>query len=206
MYSCKFLIICFHINLQPRDHTQIWVPANPGGAERLAPGIIEFESDFYLHNLWGLPNELLHMVNCFADYLLLKIHRFVEIMAPVFSRDAWHCVWRMIQVQNIIFTFSYCSPPFKLSLDGLSWYFTVAYLGVVRRKELSHFLRTGYRHVWIGLGVVYALTVLVCMGSSILGMYVEVLGVSERRLLSIQRCRIQSSGIEREVAFIHSKL
>ncbi|KAG5535841.1 hypothetical protein RHGRI_023568 [Rhododendron griersonianum] len=32
---------------------------------------------------------------------------FVEIMAPVFSRDAWHCVWRMIQVQNIIFTMTW---------------------------------------------------------------------------------------------------
>ncbi|KAI8542417.1 hypothetical protein RHMOL_Rhmol08G0137400 [Rhododendron molle] len=47
----------FHINLQPRDYTQIWVPANPRGAERIAPGIIEYESDFYLHILWGLPNE-----------------------------------------------------------------------------------------------------------------------------------------------------
>ena len=25
-------------------------------------------------------------------------HRFVEIMAPVFSREAWRCVWHMIQV------------------------------------------------------------------------------------------------------------
>ncbi|KAF7134651.1 hypothetical protein RHSIM_Rhsim08G0115400 [Rhododendron simsii] len=185
---------------------KIWVPANHGGAERLAPGIIESESDFYLHSLWGLPNELLRMVNCFVDYLLLKIHRFVEIMAPVFSRGAWHCVWHLIQVQNIIFMFSYCSPPFKLSSWFVMVYFTVAYLGVAGRKELSHFLRTGYWHVWIGLGVVYALTVLVCMRSSILGMYVEVSGVSKRRLLSIQRCRIQSFRSEREAAFIHSKM
>lgn len=26
--------------------------------------------------------------------------RFVEIMAPVFSRDAWRCAWHMIQVRN----------------------------------------------------------------------------------------------------------
>lgn len=26
--------------------------------------------------------------------------RFVEIMATVFSRDAWRCVWHMIQVYN----------------------------------------------------------------------------------------------------------
>uniref|UniRef100_A0A3B6SU37 Uncharacterized protein n=2 Tax=Triticum aestivum TaxID=4565 RepID=A0A3B6SU37_WHEAT len=26
-----------------------------------------------------------------------EIHKFVEVMAPVFSRDAWRCVWHMIQ-------------------------------------------------------------------------------------------------------------
>jgi hypothetical protein len=26
-------------------------------------------------------------------------YSFVEIMAPVFSRDAWRCVWHMIQVR-----------------------------------------------------------------------------------------------------------
>ncbi|KAH9708640.1 lysine ketoglutarate reductase trans-splicing protein [Citrus sinensis] len=26
-----------------------------------------------------------------------EVHKFVEIMAPVFSRDAWRCVWHMIQ-------------------------------------------------------------------------------------------------------------
>ncbi|CAK9161754.1 unnamed protein product [Ilex paraguariensis] len=37
--------------------TKIWVPTNPRGAERLPPGIIAFESDFYLRRLWGLPSE-----------------------------------------------------------------------------------------------------------------------------------------------------
>ncbi|KAI8528109.1 hypothetical protein RHMOL_Rhmol12G0125600 [Rhododendron molle] len=41
---------------------------------------------------------------------------FVEIMGPVFYRDTWRCVCHMILVQNIIFTFSSCSQPFKLSL------------------------------------------------------------------------------------------
>ncbi|KAG2269616.1 hypothetical protein Bca52824_064171 [Brassica carinata] len=27
----------------------------------------------------------------------VEVHKFVEIMAPVFSRDAWRCVWHMIQ-------------------------------------------------------------------------------------------------------------
>uniref|UniRef100_F6HRK7 Lysine ketoglutarate reductase trans-splicing protein n=2 Tax=Vitis vinifera TaxID=29760 RepID=F6HRK7_VITVI len=26
-----------------------------------------------------------------------EVHKFVEIMAPVFSRDAWRCVWHMLQ-------------------------------------------------------------------------------------------------------------
>ena len=37
---------------------QIWVPSNPRGAERLAPGIVAAESDFYLHRLWGNPHEV----------------------------------------------------------------------------------------------------------------------------------------------------
>ncbi|KAB5516266.1 hypothetical protein DKX38_026914 [Salix brachista] len=35
----------------------IWVPTNPRGAERLPPGIVASESDFYLRRLWGLPSE-----------------------------------------------------------------------------------------------------------------------------------------------------
>ncbi|KAK9117316.1 hypothetical protein Sjap_016263 [Stephania japonica] len=37
--------------------SKIWVPTNPRGAERLPPGIIHSESDFYLHRLWGKPSE-----------------------------------------------------------------------------------------------------------------------------------------------------
>lgn len=37
---------------------QIWVPSNPRGAERLPPGIVEAESDFYLRRLWGKPSEV----------------------------------------------------------------------------------------------------------------------------------------------------
>lgn len=41
----------------PQNETEIWVPTNPRGAERLPPGIIASESDFYLRRLWGLPSE-----------------------------------------------------------------------------------------------------------------------------------------------------
>ncbi|TYI05867.1 hypothetical protein ES332_A10G118500v1 [Gossypium tomentosum] len=39
------------------EKTKIWIPTNPRGAERLPPGIITSESDFYLHRLWGQPSE-----------------------------------------------------------------------------------------------------------------------------------------------------
>ncbi|WZZ27903.1 hypothetical protein YC2023_011304 [Brassica napus] len=38
--------------------SQIWVPSNPKGAERLLPGIIASESDLYLRRFWGNPEEV----------------------------------------------------------------------------------------------------------------------------------------------------
>lgn len=37
---------------------QIWIPTNPRGAERLAPGIIESQSDLYPRRLWGSPDKV----------------------------------------------------------------------------------------------------------------------------------------------------
>ncbi|XVF16322.1 hypothetical protein REPUB_Repub10bG0021300 [Reevesia pubescens] len=39
------------------NDTKIWIPTNPRGAERLPPGIITSESDYYLRRLWGQPSE-----------------------------------------------------------------------------------------------------------------------------------------------------
>ncbi|XVF14017.1 hypothetical protein REPUB_Repub09cG0020100 [Reevesia pubescens] len=39
------------------NETKTWIPTNPRGAERLPPGIITSESDFYLRRLWGQPSE-----------------------------------------------------------------------------------------------------------------------------------------------------
>ncbi|KAL3829550.1 hypothetical protein ACJIZ3_018352 [Penstemon smallii] len=39
------------------NNTKMWVPTNPRGTERLPPGIIVAESDFYTRRLWGLPSE-----------------------------------------------------------------------------------------------------------------------------------------------------
>ncbi|KAI8532492.1 hypothetical protein RHMOL_Rhmol11G0219100 [Rhododendron molle] len=105
-------------------------------------------------------------------------------------------------------------------------YFVAAYFGVVRRKELPHFLRfntvmsmlldnafqitevvisflpfafygstTGCQHFWIAFGVlnfwialgaVYVLMVLVCMGSSIIGTYVEIPALSKTALSHLE--------------------
>ncbi|XP_073117019.1 uncharacterized protein [Elaeis guineensis] len=39
------------------DTLKIYVPTKPRGVERLPPGIIVSESDFYLRRLWGNPDE-----------------------------------------------------------------------------------------------------------------------------------------------------
>ncbi|KAJ6721926.1 hypothetical protein OIU85_024962 [Salix viminalis] len=39
------------------DTSKIWVPSNPRGAERLPPGFVVAESDYYLRRLWGDPKE-----------------------------------------------------------------------------------------------------------------------------------------------------
>ncbi|XP_057984005.1 uncharacterized protein LOC131168523 isoform X2 [Malania oleifera] len=43
--------------VQKFNDAKIWVPTNPRGAERLAPGIVESESDLFPRRLWGRPNE-----------------------------------------------------------------------------------------------------------------------------------------------------
>lgn len=130
-------------------------------------------------------------------------------------RDTWKYWEAAYRLYPALEQFEFLTSGFYRAFDRLPrWfvmvYFTAAYLGVVRRKELPHFLRfntvlsmllenaiqiaettssffpfafyggrLGYQHFWIALGVIYVLTVLVCMGSSILGKYVEVPVVSE---------------------------
>ncbi|CAA6659557.1 unnamed protein product [Spirodela intermedia] len=43
--------------LKPSEASKIHVPTNPRGAERLPPGIVSSESDFFLRRLWGEPSE-----------------------------------------------------------------------------------------------------------------------------------------------------
>ncbi|XP_072950180.1 uncharacterized protein [Typha angustifolia] len=44
-------------DLHSNNTSKIYVPTNPRGAERLPPGIIVSESDFYQRRLWGKPSE-----------------------------------------------------------------------------------------------------------------------------------------------------
>ncbi|KAK9061701.1 hypothetical protein SSX86_018884 [Deinandra increscens subsp. villosa] len=46
-----------NIAMSSPNGTKIWATKNPRGAERLPPGVVEPESDFYLHRLWGNPTE-----------------------------------------------------------------------------------------------------------------------------------------------------
>lgn len=53
---------------------QIWVPSNPRGAERLPPGIVAAESDFYLRRLWGRPSEVfIFHDQCYVQYTEVQI-------------------------------------------------------------------------------------------------------------------------------------
>ena len=54
----------------------------------------------YLH-VQGIDHLFIHtkiflsfLTSWFTTMLLV---RFIEIMAPVFSRDSWRCVWHMLQ-------------------------------------------------------------------------------------------------------------
>jgi hypothetical protein len=51
IYSHSYLVLALF-------YSQIWVPSNPRGAERLPPRIVAAESDLYLRRLWGNPNEV----------------------------------------------------------------------------------------------------------------------------------------------------
>ncbi|KAI8551372.1 hypothetical protein RHMOL_Rhmol06G0180800 [Rhododendron molle] len=123
--ECQAISSRFRHFLKKAVTVAIWVPTNLGGAERLALGIIESESDFYLHSLWGLPNE---MTNKRDDN---EVHKFVEIMAHVFSRDAWRCVWHMIQ------HLAAASPPL---FSGNDCSFSCSTIPTVGRRKLQPFL------------------------------------------------------------------
>ena len=54
---------------------------------------------FFLWNLWEVSDCMMLLPCDKSLRWFLCDRRFVEIMAPVFSRTAWRCVWHMIQVR-----------------------------------------------------------------------------------------------------------
>lgn len=69
--------------------TQIWVPSNPRGAERLPPAIVAADSDFYLRRLWGLPSEVSLFFFTFICICLLfeLLHEWSRIMSQSFHLE-----------------------------------------------------------------------------------------------------------------------
>ena len=57
---------------------------------------------FCPHSSWVC---LLWLLSIRGTNRIHLMYRFVEIMAPVFSKDAWRCVWHMIQVHLSYFHF-----------------------------------------------------------------------------------------------------
>ncbi|XP_048614998.1 uncharacterized protein LOC106363283 isoform X1 [Brassica napus] len=66
---------------------------------------------------------------------------FVEIMAPVFSRDAWRCVWHMIQVTHLLY--------YPLSSSVLLLLFLVLF----SNSCLHLIMNPNNRMIWFTVGV-----------------------------------------------------
>ncbi|XP_068470412.1 uncharacterized protein [Phaseolus vulgaris] len=71
------------------DPTKIWVPTNPRGAERLAPGIVKAESDLFLRRLSGVPSEDLTFIPKYLVTFTVGYEQRKNIDAAVkkFSKD-----------------------------------------------------------------------------------------------------------------------
>ncbi|KAI8528295.1 hypothetical protein RHMOL_Rhmol12G0139000 [Rhododendron molle] len=94
-----------------------------------------------LEGLRGLPQASLNLSQISISAACgVCLMRFVEIMAPVFSRDTWRCVWHMIPVQNIIFR-EYSSPAVSPPLvSGNDCGFSCSTIPTVGRWKLQPFL------------------------------------------------------------------
>ena len=80
---------------------QIWVPSNPRGAERLPPGIVAAESDFYLRRLWGLPHEVCAQTIYIYSSLSFKYHHtsLVICLFRIWPANQ-DTSWRLLLVLN----------------------------------------------------------------------------------------------------------
>ncbi|XP_015074874.1 uncharacterized protein LOC107018811 [Solanum pennellii] len=71
------------------EQLKIWVPSNPKGAERLPPGLVASESDYYLRRLWGNPSEdLSSKPKCLVTFTVgVKQKHNIDAAVKKFSDD-----------------------------------------------------------------------------------------------------------------------
>ncbi|PHU04319.1 hypothetical protein BC332_25141 [Capsicum chinense] len=69
--------------------TKIWVSSNPRGAEKLPPGLVASESDYYLRRLWGNPSEdLPNKPKCLVTFTVgIKQKYNIDACVKKFSDD-----------------------------------------------------------------------------------------------------------------------
>ncbi|KAF3337452.1 hypothetical protein FCM35_KLT18039 [Carex littledalei] len=110
------------------------------GLEISQPGL-ESNKDFAYQITQRRNDTEVH--NSFINFVLLSMitHRFIEIMAPVFSKDAWRCVWHMIQNDlihgwGLDFTLRKCVEPAheKIGVVDAQWVFHHAVPTLINQK------------------------------------------------------------------------
>lgn len=75
-----------------RNRRQTWLVQRPAFAS-LRRVRAAYYCSYHRHS----HTSLFTLFTSYDFYFYFLIHRFVEIMATVFSRDAWRCAWHMIQ-------------------------------------------------------------------------------------------------------------
>lgn len=88
--------------LLPRAAFTEWLKKSLDGALILCCHLVLRMYIFKLYFSWAFFGFQIYNKFCILRELASFVNRFIEIMAPVFSRNAWRCVWHMIQVYSLI--------------------------------------------------------------------------------------------------------
>lgn len=72
----------------PTELTQIWVPSNPRGAERLVPGIVVPHSDLYLRRMYGKPSEVIICITMLFTNVNYG-HKLIFIIILYLTSTSW---------------------------------------------------------------------------------------------------------------------
>ncbi|XP_074294084.1 uncharacterized protein LOC141621583 [Silene latifolia] len=54
------------VNQTLTNSSKTWISSDPRGAERLPPGIVASESNYFLRRLWGEPSQVCIMIKALA--------------------------------------------------------------------------------------------------------------------------------------------